>query len=340
MPIMKQKTETAVVALLVVGITALHYVTQISDIHYHIFYRELYFLPIILAGLWFGLPRALWTSFIISLLYSPLIFIHWEGFSPQDFDKVMEVTLYNVDAFILGFLRDRQRMEHERYIEAERLAAMGRALSGVAHDMKTPLVAIGGFSKMVQRNFQEGDPSYKKLDIVLQQTKRLESMVKEMLDFSRPLSLNRSEEDLNKVVEDSLAVAGKTAEDSKVTVERHLDRDLPLISIDSMRMEQVVINLVTNAVQASPAGQTVIVNTSRVNEYAAVEVSDCGCGIPVEQREEIFTPFFSTKKEGTGLGLPIVKKIIESHNGRLELFDNPEGGVTFRVLLPTNDALS
>jgi len=336
---MQQKTETAVVALLVVGITALHYITQISALHYHIFYRELYFLPIILAGLWFGLRRALWTSFSISLLYCPLIFIHWEGFSPRDFDKLMEVTLYNVDAFILGFLRDRQRMEHERYVEAERLAAMGRALSGVAHDMKTPLVAIGGFSKIVQRNFQEGDPSYKKLDIVLQQTKRLESMVKEMLDFSRPLSLNRSKEDLNKIVEDSLTVTGKMAEDSKVTVKSHLDRGLPLVSVDPMRMEQVVINLVNNAVQSSPPGQTVVVNTSRMNEYAAIEVIDCGCGIPVEHREEIFTPFFSTKKEGTGLGLPIVKKIIESHNGRLELLDNPEGGVTFTVLLPTNDAL-
>ena len=333
---MKQKTEIAVVALLVIGITALHYITQISELHYHIFYRELYFLPIILAGLWFGLSRALWTSFSISLLYSPLIFIHWEGFSPGDFDKIMEVVLYNIDAFVLGFLRDRQRMEHERYVEAERLAAMGRALSGVAHDMKTPLVAIGGFSKMVQRNFQKNDSSYKKLDIVVQQTKRLESMVKEMLDFSRPLSLNRSEEDLNKVVEDSLAVAGKTAEDSNVTVVSHLDRDLPLISVDSMRMEQVVINLVNNAIQSSPAGQTVVVKISRMNEYAAIEVSDCGCGIPVEQKEKIFTPFFSTKKEGTGLGLPIVKKIIESHNGRLEFFDNPEGGVTFRVLLPIN----
>ena len=134
MLITKQKTETVVVALLVVGITALHYLTQITELHYHIFYRELYFLPIILAGLWFGLPKALWTSFSISLLYSPLIFIHWEGFSPADFDKIMEITLYNLDAFILGFLRDLQRTEHERYVEAERLAAMGRALSGVAHD--------------------------------------------------------------------------------------------------------------------------------------------------------------------------------------------------------------
>ena len=332
---MAQKTETTFVALLVLGITALHYTTQMSKFHYHVFYRELYFLPIILAGFWFGLPKALWTSISISLLYFPLILIHWQGFSHNDFDRIIEVILYNVDALILGFLRDRQRIEHERYVKVESLAAMGRALSGVAHDMKTPLIAIGGFSKMVQRNFQEDDISYKKLDIVVQETKRLENMVKEMLDFSRPLKLDRSEEDLNKVVEDSLEVAGGTAEDNKVTIEKHLDRYLPLISMDALRMRQVVINLLNNAVQASPPGQTVVVKTSRINEYAAFEVTDCGCGIPMEEKEEIFAPFFSTKKEGTGLGLPIVKKIIESHDGRLELLDNPERGVTFRVLLPT-----
>jgi signal transduction histidine kinase len=332
---MTQKMETALVTLLVLGITALHYTTQMSEFHYHIFYRELYFLPIILAGFWFGLPKALWTSISISLLYLPLILIHWQGFSSNDFDKIMELILYNVDAFILGFLRDRQRIEHERYVKVESLAAMGRALSGVAHDMKTPLIAIGGFSKMVQRNFQDDDPSYKKLDIVVQETKRLENMVREMLDFSRPLRLDRFEEDLNKVVEDSLAVSGGTAEDNEVTIEKHLDRDLPVISMDALRMKQVVINLLNNAVQASPAGQTVVVKTSRINDYAAIEVTDCGCGIPMEHREEIFAPFFSTKKEGTGLGLPIVKRIIESHNGHLELLDNPERGVTFRVLLPT-----
>jgi signal transduction histidine kinase len=330
----KEKTETVLVVLLVLGITALIYATQITDLPYHIFYRELYFLPIILGGLWFGLRRALFISFSISLLYMPFVILHWQGLSPSDVDRIMEIFLYNMDAFILGFLRDSQQREHQRNLELERLAAMGTAMSGVAHEMKTPLVAIGGFSKMVQRRFQEDDPNYEKLDIVLHETERLENMVKEMLDFSRPLKLDRSEEDLNHVVERGLAVAGKMAEDRKVAVELHLDRDLPLIPLDTLRIEQVVINLVNNAIQASPEGEKVVVKTLRISEYAAIEVIDCGCGIPIEQRENVFTPFFSTKKEGTGLGLPIVKKIVESHNGRLELLDNPEGGIIFRFLLP------
>jgi len=322
------------VALLVLGITALIYATQITILPYHIFYRELYFLPIILAGFWLGLRRALLISFSISFLYTPFVIIHWQGLSPSDIDRIMEIFLYNIDAFILGFLRDRQLSEYQRNLELERLAAMGTAVSGVAHEMKTPLVAIGGFSKMVQRKFQEDDPSYKKLDIVLQEARRLENMVKEMLDFTRPLKLDRSEEDLNNVVERGLAVVGRMAEDRKVALELNLDRDLPLIPLDILRMEQVVINLVNNAIQASPDGEKVVVSTLRISEYAAIEVIDCGCGIPIEQRENIFTPFFSTKKEGTGLGLPIVKKIVESQNGRVELSDNPGGGIIFRVLLP------
>ena len=331
---MKQKIQTVLVVLLVLGITALIYATQITDLPYHIFYRELYFLPIILGGLWFGLRRALLISFSISLLYTPFVFMHWQGLSPSDVDRIMEMFLFNIDAFILGFLRDRQLTEQERNLKLERLAAMGTAVSGVAHEMKTPLVAIGGFSKIVQRKFQEDDPSYKKLDIVLQETERLEHMVKEMLDFSRPLKLDRSEEDLNNVVESGLVVAARMAEDRKIAVELHLDRALPLIPLDTLRMEQVVINLLNNAIQASPEGEKVVVNTLRIGDYAAIEVIDCGCGIPIEQRENIFTPFFSTKKEGTGLGLAIVKKIVETHNGRLEFLDNPQGGIIFRVLLP------
>ncbi len=102
-----------------------------------------------------------------------------------------------------------------------------------------------------------------------------------------------------------------------------------------MRTEQVLINLLMNAVQASPEGETVIVSTSQEGGYVRIDVTDCGCGIPHEQKEEIFTPFFTTKKEGTGLGLAIVKKIIQAHEGDLEVLDNPEQGVTFRVLLPT-----
>lgn len=228
-----------------------------------------------------------------------------------------------------------QRSRAEKTLrEAENLASMGKALSGLAHDIKTPLVAIGGFARLVRNHIEEGSPDREKLDIVLKETERLESMVKHMLDFSRPLELNRSMEDINRLIEESLVLVEAAAAERKVALENEPAPNLPMISIDSMRMKQVLINLVMNAIQASPEGERVRVSTRGKKEKLVIDVADCGCGIPVEKRDEVFVPFVSTKKNGTGLGLPIVKKIVEAHQGRMEILDNPERGVTFRVVIP------
>lgn len=218
--------------------------------------------------------------------------------------------------------------------EAESLAAMGRALSCVAHDIKTPLIAIGGFTNLVRSHLDEGSSDREKLDIVLGETSRLETMVKDMLDFSRPLELNRSRQDLNRVIEESLAVLEPVAKKRKVGLQCAPAPDIPPLSIDPMRMKQVIINLVMNAVEASPEREQVKVSTYRKQERVFIDVSDRGYGIPPERREEIFSPFVSTKKDGTGLGLSIVKKIVEAHGGRVGIFDNPGGGVIFRLMIP------
>jgi len=331
---MKNKAKITLIVILVVGISCLHYGTNLSQRYLHIFYRELYFLPIILAGFWFGLRGALATSLTITALFFPFMLTHWQNLSPDDFSLAMDKLLYNIVAVIFGVLKDRERSEHNRSLEAEELAGMGKALSGVAHDMKTPLIAIGGFTRSVQRGFKEDDRNYEKLDIVIQQTKHLENMVRHMLDFSRTLELDRSEADINKIIQESVAVVVKAAQNPKVKLDLHLSNELPMVSVDAMRMEQVLINLVMNAILASPEGETVTVATSRKDGYVRLDVTDCGCGIPHEQKGRIFDPFFTTKKEGTGLGLPIAKKIVEAHEGYLQFLDNPEKGVTFRVLLP------
>lgn len=219
--------------------------------------------------------------------------------------------------------------------ESERLASMGRALSGVAHDLKTPLVAIGGFTRLVQRHLEKDDPDWEKLQIVLKETERLERMVKDMLDFSRPLELDRSHEDIHRIIEESLVIVSPMAMEKGVKLERGLNRNALPVMCDPMRMKQLILNLLTNAIQATPPGQIVTVSAREHRGIAIIDISDSGCGIPVERREEIFLPFVSTKKEGTGLGLAIVKKIIDAHGGHIEALDGPRGGATFRVSLPT-----
>lgn len=333
----KRTTELATVVVLVSGMSILHYITSIGWHHQHIFLRQLYFIPIILAGLWFGFRGGCITSLSITAIYFPYIVISWHNFSPEDFNKIIAIILYNIVAVILGLLVDREKEEHKKLLRAESLAAIGKAVSSIAHDMKTPLIAIGGFTRFVQKKMNNDDPDHEKLEIVVKETQRLEQMVKDMLDFSKPLELDRSASDIHKVIQDSIAMVRETADNKKVKIEQDLTNNLPGFRFDEMRMEQVIINLLLNAIQASPEGEIITVRTARNGDDVKVDVKDCGCGIPKEHKEQIFFPFFTTKKEGTGLGLPIVKKIVEAHTGSLEVVDNPDKGVTFRIVLPAKE---
>jgi signal transduction histidine kinase len=200
--------------------------------------------------------------------------------------------------------------------------------------MKTPLVAIGGFSKRVQKELDKNHPGHGKLDIVIRETRRLENMMKDMLDFARPLELDRRQEDINKIISESLSVIEAEAERRQIILDVNLEEDLPRITVDVMKMERVLINLLMNAVQASPDGEAVSIQTYKDGGQVIIDIADSGCGIQPDQQGSIFDPFFTTKREGTGLGLPIAKKIVEAHEGCIEAIENPEQGVTFRFVLP------
>jgi PAS domain S-box-containing protein len=237
--------------------------------------------------------------------------------------------------FLDGVWKLVQRKKIEQALnESERLASMGRALSSVAHDLKAPLIAIGGFSRLVRGHLNADHPDCQKLDIVIKETRRLENMVKDMLDFSRPLELHRSTEDLDQTIAECLAILQKIAIERKVLLRKPHSLNSVFVSMDVMRMKQVIVNLLVNAIQASPEGEVVTIQTSSQGTLAAMEIIDRGPGIAVDKRKEIFSPFFTTKKEGTGLGLAIVKKIVEAHEGRITIVDNLDRGLTFRVELP------
>jgi signal transduction histidine kinase len=328
-----RQTQIALIVILVAGITLLHYLTDRSRYHYHIFYGELYLLPIFLAGLWLGLRGALATSLGITACYLPFVYWHWYGFSPNDFDRLLSIALYNFIAAFIGVLKDRETIAQERLLKDECLAAMGKSLAAVAHDMKTPLVAIGVLAQRLQKKFKNDDPDREKSDIIVRETARLEKMMHNMLDFSRPLALKLSQGYLNEIVKRSLNIVAETAQKKKVTIESLLFPDLPAVAFDAMRMEQVIVNLALNAVQASPEGQKVTIRTSMVGKNIVIDVADYGSGISLDHRAKAFDPFFTTKKEGTGLGLAIVKKIVEAHKGSLEISDNAPKGTIFRVML-------
>jgi signal transduction histidine kinase len=332
---MKEKLKVGIVSILIAGITFLTYYLGADWSYLHIFCRGLYFVPVMLAGFWFGVRGGLFASLTICILYLPYASMRWKMFSELDFDRIIDVVLYNMVALIMGILSDRQKVDQKIAQEAGNLAAVGKSVAAVAHDMKTPLMAIGGFALLIKKYIHEGHPHLDKLDIILEETRRLENMVKDMLDFSRPLDLNRLANNVDTIIEECLDVVAAETQKRKVQVRRQSAPGLSETNIDRMRMKQVLINLIINAIQASPDGENVIIRTHQTKSETIIEVVDFGCGITPDQREEIFMPFFSTKKDGTGLGLPIVRKIVEAHQGKIQVISNPKGGTIFRIVVPT-----
>jgi signal transduction histidine kinase len=223
----------------------------------------------------------------------------------------------------------------------ENLATIGKTVSGIAHDMKTPLVAIAGFSGRILRKLGADDPNREKLAIIYQEAQRLENMVKDMLEYARPLNLSRSPADVNGIIQESIAIVKAMAGEKQITIESRLSSNIAPVDLDPMKMKQVFINLLTNAVQASPPGESVFISSVCEEERTIIDITDHGPGISADQKENIFTPFFTTKKEGIGLGLIMVKNIVSAHGGEVQFFDNPppETGVTFRVILPKDSGV-
>ena len=320
--------------LLVAGITVLHYSTDQSRNYFHVFYGELYFLPIVLAAFWFGLRGALLVSVTITVCYLPFIFQHWQGGDAQDLDRLLSLMVYNGLAILVGVLKRREIRTQEKLLQTENLAVMGKSLAAAAHDMRTPLMLIGGFARRILKKMDNNDPDRQKLDCIIKETEKMERMTGDMLDFSKPLTLNLIRGNFNTTVQDSLAKLKEVAKRYNVSLEYKPDPEISGIKFDSLRFEQVIVNLVRNAIESSPEGDTVTITLSLSPAGDLVlDVADNGSGIPLAKRQHIFDPFFTTKKEGTGLGLPIVKKIVAAHGGILQILDNDSGGTIFRISL-------
>ena len=211
---------------------------------------------------------------------------------------------------------------------SERLAALGQLSAGLAHELRNPLGSIKGSADLLARSASRNDPMAKELaQIISAEVDRTNSLVTRFLDFARPLEPRRESTDVTSVIDRAVTRA-------KVEVVRDYAHSLPRLAIDPELMEQVFLNLVTNAAQASAPGAPITIRTREVDDQAEVSVIDHGCGISPDKIETIFNPFVTTKQNGVGLGLAIVAKIVDGHGGRMSVESEPGKGSTFRVLLP------
>jgi signal transduction histidine kinase len=335
-------------------------------------YYPIYFLPVVSAAIYFGTLAALaWTT-LASLAYLSLLIP-----ALQEVDVTPEgkgiLAIRVLFFYIAAILVNRFAVENRKHVQrledlsakleetnrqllraeadarrAERLAALGQLSAGLAHEIRNPLAVIKGSADMLSRKVAQSEPLVGELaGYISSEVNRLNALVVRFLDFARPSNLELRPEQVSEIVDRAVTAAIASIPDSGVKMERRYAPNLPPVPVDAQLCEQVFINLITNAIQ-SLLGQdaalektlhlSILEEVSNGESGVGVIVEDTGPGVPPELREQIFNPFFTSKKEGVGLGLSIVAKIVDDHRGTIRLEDNAPRGARFHVFFPASPA--
>ena len=229
-----------------------------------------------------------------------------------------------------------KELERQSY-RAEKLAAIGELSAAIAHEIRNPLAAISGSIQLLKNNVKLGGTDKRLMDIVIRETEQLNRWITDFLDYSRPPPMDRKALDITRLIDDTLTVARQDEKMNGITVERQ-GTDPVWVLGDEARLRQVLWNLLMNAAQAMPGDGILAVAVESVDNgsrpLVEIKVSDTGCGIPPDEQDRVFQPFFTTKERGTGLGLAVVHQIVSHHDGRIDLESEVDKGTTFRLLLP------
>ncbi|MFZ0640971.1 MAG: ATP-binding protein [Candidatus Acidiferrales bacterium] len=336
-------------------------------------YWPIYFLPIVTAATYFGSVATLGWTLLASLTYCSYLIPARAEFdiAPEGYELLGIRILFFLLAAILvnRFVTENRRQvaryqslsetlaESNRQLQraqaearrAERLAALGQLSAGLAHEIRNPLGIIKGAAEMLNQKFGASQPAAAELSAYIStEVNRLNGLVSRFLDFARPSRLELKPVDICQVVDRAIEIAHHRYPESRVSIERHVAKDLPDILADEQMCEQVFVNLILNAYEAmgeENGGQSAATNEPKITvslsrevsnglSGVAAEIQDSGPGVPEELREQIFNPFVSSKKTGVGLGLSIVAKIVDDHRGSIQLTSRPGRGACFRVFLP------
>jgi len=230
---------------------------------------------------------------------------------------------------------DKSRLE-DQLRHADRLATIGQLSAGVAHELNEPLGNILAFAQLAQKHPELPAQTSQDLEKIVTASLHAREVVKKLMLFARQVPPQKTRVDLNKVVEEGLYFLESRCAKSGVALERNLAPELPQITADPAQLNQVLVNLVVNAIQAMPQGGTLRIATRGSASRVVLRVEDNGVGMGREVLQQIFLPFFTTKDihEGTGLGLPVVHGIVNSHGGTIGVESRPGRGTRFEIQLP------
>jgi two-component system, LuxR family, sensor kinase FixL len=238
--------------------------------------------------------------------------------------------------YFTGIIRDLTETKalEEQITQSERLAALGQLVAEITHEIKNPLIMIGGFAEQLSRTVQD-EKSRSKLKIITDEVQRLERLIRELKDVYRPQPLTLESVNVNALLIEIFSLSKEDCKNRNIQIQIDTFPDPLYVEGDPEKLKQVFLNLVKNAIEAMENGGRLTLATRLKDQRVEITISDSGPGIPSQNREKIFTPFFTTKKRGTGLGLSLSKRIIEEHPGGSLLLDSEEGkGTKVKISLP------
>ncbi|HAX97472.1 MAG TPA: hypothetical protein DCY12_00880 [Candidatus Atribacteria bacterium] len=224
----------------------------------------------------------------------------------------------------------------EQLLQSARLAALGQLVAEITHEIKNPLILIGGFAQQLKKTIT-GEKESTKLNIIVEEIRRLENLLLELREFYLPKSLKFEPLNINELLEEVYLLTKDSWEKKNILATLKTEGDGNLIEGDKEKLKQVLLNLVKNAVEAMEEGGNLSIQSGVANNMVEIKILDDGPGIPKSDQEKIFNPFFTTKKHGSGLGLPICKRIIEDHpNSSLNLTSEDGKGTVAKITFPAH----
>jgi signal transduction histidine kinase len=308
-------------------ITFLHYSFRKT----HLVLEELYYLPLFLGAFVFGPKGALLTYLYVSACYLPFFSGNWASAPLAALDRFLHLAFSGfftllVSSFILRQKRTRDEAEKDRY-----LIGLGHSTASIVHDLRSHLITLLIFCRLVREGKRSVEAG---LQGIIESAQSMERIADDAMDFARPLVLHLEREDIRKAVEQVCASWQATAEERGICLSWEIPPHPVSITVDGSRLQRALLNLIRNALDASGEGQRVWVSLENLPGKASIKVQDCGSGIDPETLKNIFLPFYSKKAHGTGLGMAIVKKIIDAHRGEIKISSKPGLGTEVIIELP------
>lgn len=244
-------------------------------------------------------------------------------------------AIANAEAYKKLEEKNRQLKEtQERLIRSERLAVIGNMAAYIAHEIRNPLVTIGGFARAILRDSTGSKQIKQNTEIIVEEVNRLEKILANIMDFSKPVESVKVATQINELLENTCYLMEPYFKSGRILLDKKFTATIPKIVVDPTQMKQVFLNLIKNAAESMPNGGKLTIETTVEDEHIKIDISDTGEGMTAEVMQNIFVPFFTTKVDGTGVGLAVSQKIVDDHDGFIKMKSALKVGTTFSVYLP------